>query len=121
MRLKKKVKATPTNKNSNIEEELEILKVRLREELKLLHEQEDIVFAVKRHIFDLENAPFMDGDTVIMDIQVGAKVRQYTCVLSVELTQLGEYRFRATPVKEDGTIFNKGYWVYDKSQIRYAH
>ena len=122
MKLKKKNKGVaPNEKNSNIDEELSICRKQLKDEIKELHNQEDKVFALKRHIFDLENAPFTDGDKVIMTLQMGRVQKEYTCVLNVELNALDEYVFKATPIKEDGSLSGRSFKVYDKSHIRYAH
>lgn len=117
MKLKNKRVAKPVNKKDT-EKELKALKEQLALELKELHKQEDIVFALKRSIFDLEYAPFKEGDTVVVTVYLGGKKKDVKCVLEARVN-FDEYEFIARPIKSDGSLSARYYKVYNKDQLRY--
>lgn len=119
MKLTKKSKEVVKKSKSSLEEELLICKENLEKELEVLKKQKELVMSIKRHIFDLEYAPFTEGDTVIIDTYFGSKVKESKCVLQVRKNNLENYEFIAFPFKEDGTLSKRHFVVYNKQQLRY--
>ena len=119
MKLTKKSKEVVKKSKSSLEEELLICKENLEKELEVLEKQKGLVMSIKRHIFDLEYAPFTDGDTVIVNTSFGGKVKESRCLLQVRQNSLENYEFIAFPFKEDGTLSKRHFVVYNKQQLKF--
>lgn len=107
-------------KASNVAVELKELKRELIIEQDRLEAQKELVSDIKRQIFDLEVAPYKSGDHVIMKVSHGRTTKECECLLSIGTNSLGNYEFRAYPYKNDGTLSNRSFIVYELSQIRLA-
>lgn len=112
--------AIKVKKVSNESNKLDVLKRTLLTEQNKLSEQWEKVLSLKREIFDIENAPYKEGDHIIMEVSQGRTVKECECVIFVELNSLNDYIFKAYPYKNDGSLSNRSFRVYDISRIRYA-
>lgn len=89
----------------------------------LLKKRESIVediLKTKRTIFDIESAPYKEGDHVMFEVAQGRARKECECVLSVELNGLEMYNFKATPIKEDGSLSGRSFKVCDVKDLKYA-
>lgn len=108
MALKKKTTSTAPKSADKLAE----LMASLEKEKSVLADQRKKVEKIQREIFDIENAPFKEGDHVLMEVAQGRTRKECECVLSVAYVseELG-HQFKATPIKPDGTLSGRSFIV----------
>ena len=127
MKLKKVTSNTEVSKREvNTQKELDICKENLKNELEILRQQKQKIMSLKRHIFDLENAPFTSGDEVIITLTGHSfkdyKKEEYKGILTVIPSSFNRgYELMVIPYKNDGTLSNRRIKVYSKSQLRFSY
>ena len=104
-----------TMAESNLKEELKVAQDNLLLQMKN-------IYSIRRRILEEEFKPFKIGDHVLMEVAQGRTKRERECILSIdefdEFVIDGFPSFRATPIKEDGSLSGRSFIVGSPSMLK---